>query len=486
MGNGYSSRERRRFFHGHHMFYSSSMRLPAAVLALLLCTSAVAEDAPAYLVAGYKALFTCSGTFLAGRTQEQIERTLLTGIYREYEPVMSALPAAFIDRQRKLVRVDWSDVLPPRIARFNPPLGCVLLPPGAGPDMPLPSATLEGHRIPAATLDWPAGDRVAEAPLGPDALGRPLSRALARAFDGRTYGPGSRTSAVVIVKGGKLVAEGYSADSGIHVPQRTWSVAKTIMAALIGIAVDDGLLRPDEAAGIPQWSQPGDPRRAIRVDHLLHMASGRDAGLLGSRTDEVYFGGALVQDQALTATLVAPSGRRWFYANNDTLALSWILRQRIGDDRRYLAFPHDRLFRPLGMRHTTAETDWGGTFILSSQVWTTARDLARFGLLLLNDGVWLNQRILPAGWVKYMTTPAPAQPPASEGIGYGAQVWLYGPKNGLPEGTFSAIGNRGQYVMVIPSADVVIVRRGFDPVHGRFQMDRFAAEVLEALETRSP
>src|SRR5690606_13129507 len=148
----------------------------------------------------------------------------------------------------------------------------------------------------------------------------------------------------------------------------------------------------------------------------------------------------------------------------------------------YLAFPHDRLFLPLGMRHTTAETDWGGTFILSSQIWTTARDLARLGLLLLNDGVWLNQRVLPAGWVKYMTTPAPAQPPASEGIGYGAQVWLYGPKNGLPEGTFSAAGNRGQYVMVIPAANAVLVRRGFDPVSGPFQMERFAREVLEAIE----
>src|SRR5690606_13857188 len=176
------------------------MRFLTAALASLLCAAAAADDAPAHLVAGYKALFTCSATFLAGRTLEQIERNQLDGIYRDYESVMDALPAPAIDRQRKEVRVRWSDAMPPRVARFNPPLGCVLLPPGAAADMPLPSVTLEGHRLPAATLDWPAGDRVVETPLGPDPLGRPLSRVLARAFDGRSFGAGSRTSAVVVVR----------------------------------------------------------------------------------------------------------------------------------------------------------------------------------------------------------------------------------------------------------------------------------------------
>ena len=133
---------------------------------------------------------------------------------------------------------------------------------------------------------------------------------------------------------------------------------------------------------------------------------------------------------AFAHTLVAPPGTRWNYANNDTLALSYLLRVRLDDDEAYLRFPHEKLFLRIGMRDTTPETDWDGTFILSSQVWTTARDLARFGQLLLDDGTWNGERILPEGWVAFMRTPAPAQPPprpdGSSGSGYGAQVWLPG------------------------------------------------------------
>jgi CubicO group peptidase (beta-lactamase class C family) len=134
------------------------------------------------------------------------------------------------------------------------------------------------------------------------------------------------------------------------------------------------------------------------------------------------------------------------------------------------------------MSRTTPETDWRGDFILSSQVWTTARDLARLGLLHLNDGVWNGERVLPEGWVRYVTTPAPAQP--TRGEGYGAQWWLFGPEQGLPAGTYAAQGNRGQYVVVVPARAVVIVRRGFDPVGepGGFEIEKFAVDVLKALE----
>lgn len=135
------------------------------------------------------------------------------------------------------------------------------------------------------------------------------------------------------------------------------------------------------------------------------------------------------------------------------------------------------------MSRTTPETDWQGNFVLSSQVWTTARDLARFGLLHLNDGVWNGHRVLPAGWVDYVTTPSGPQPPrGANGAapGYGAQWWLYGPAQGLPAGSYAAQGNRGQYVMVIPSRRTVIVRRGFDGGGESFDLPRFTAAVLRA------
>lgn len=453
---------------------------------LLAGAAARAGDTAAGLAAGYKALFTCSATFLADRTAEQIARLELTGIYGDYEGPMSALPEAHIDRQAATVSVNYDAALPPRIARFRKPLGCTLLPPGADPSMPLPNVDLAASEISAADINWPDGDRTDSQPLGADANGAALSQDIAKAFDGKSFGHSTRTSAVIVVVNGKLQAEAYSHDSGRHVPQRTWSVAKTIMGALIGIAVKDNLLRLEDPASIPEWSSPGDPRAGIRLVDLMHMASGLDAGPVGSRTDAVYFGGGRVEDHALTHELVAPPGTRWFYANNDALAPSYALRTRIGDDAAYLAYPYTKLFHRIGMLHTTAETDWDGTFIFSSQVWTTARDLARFGLLLLNNGNWKGEPILPAGWVRMMSTPAPVQPPqtGADGMpqpGYGAQVWLFGPRHGLPDGTFAAMGNRGQYVVVVPSREVVIVRRGYDFEGTPFAIDRFTADVLTAI-----
>ncbi len=132
------------------------------------------------------------------------------------------------------------------------------------------------------------------------------------------------------------------------------------------------------------------------------------------------------------------------------------------------------------MTRTVAETDWQGNFILSSQVWSTARDLARVGLLWANDGVWQGERLLPEGWMAYMTRPSGPQP--ATGPGYGATMWLFGPAQGLPEGSYAAQGNRGQYVMVVPSRNIVVVRRGEDPAGARFDIARFTADVLAALQ----
>ena len=135
------------------------------------------------------------------------------------------------------------------------------------------------------------------------------------------------------------------------------------------------------------------------------------------------------------------------------------------------------------------DRDWDGDFILSSQVWTTARDLARLGQLYLNDGVWDGQRILPEGWADYVAAPAGAQPPNrlgenadKPGRGYGAQFWRYENYPGVPNDTYAALGNRGQFVIIVPSRQAVIVRRGYDWRGNYFDGPAFAAEVLAALE----
>ena len=138
------------------------------------------------------------------------------------------------------------------------------------------------------------------------------------------------------------------------------------------------------------------------------------------------------------------------------------------------------------MTRTFPETDGNGDFILSSQVWTTARDLARLGLLYLNDGVWEGTRILPEGWAEYVTTPAPDQPrPRADRTprpGYGAQFWLFDESWGLPDGTYAAMGNRGQYLVIVPERNILVIRRGFDDNAGaRFDIARFASDIVGVL-----
>lgn len=460
--------------------------IAVVALANVAHVASAADDAPLYLAAGYKALFTCSATFLSNRSTDQIARNELTGIYPQYTAPMKKLAAAQIERRRGWVSVAYDPLMPPRMAFYRGTLGCVLLPPGAGSNLRLVGVTLPDERVKARDLPWPAGDRMRDAPIGTNTRHR-LGPILKAAFDAKTYGKDSRTTAVVVASRTKLLGEAYSPDSGLYVPQRTWSVAKSLMGAIIGIAVKEHLINIDEPVAFRSWAAPGDPRAKIQFRHLLNMASGLDAGAAGNRTDEVYFGGGLVEEHAVTRELAAAPGLRWNYANNDTLLLSYGLRERIRDDRVYLAYPYEKLFRRIGMQHTTAETDWGGTFILSSQVWTTARDLTRFGLLLLNEGKWTGQEVLPADWVRYMATPAPAQPPLERANGdqmpgYGAQIWLFGARHGLPDGTLAAQGNRGQYVIVVPSRGLVIVRRGHDGDGVRFAIDKFAIDVLKALQ----
>jgi CubicO group peptidase (beta-lactamase class C family) len=155
------------------------------------------------------------------------------------------------------------------------------------------------------------------------------------------------------------------------------------------------------------------------------------------------------------------------------------LRAALGDGQEALAFPFTSLLWKIGMTRTVPETDWEGNFILSSQVWTTARDLARLGLLYLNDGVWNGERILPPGWGRYVAQHGPAQP--ASGYGYGATFWTFPTNSGLPQDAYIARGNRGQYLAIIPSRQMLIVRRGFDGAGATFDLDAFTRDVLAAL-----
>jgi len=454
----------------------------ALIAALLLAAPASAQvDRPEYVravAAGYKAAFLCSDIFNAGQTVEQIERDDLKRIYPELEPLIPGLDAK-IDRAARTVSVAFGDKLPPRIAAWRPYLGCAQLPIGAGADVIrlLPALSVDPAVDRNDRLPWPNGDRDASARARGDA--RALDRAVAAAFDRRTYGQGSETTAVLVVQDGKIVAERYRDDFDMHMPQRTWSVAKSLAGTLVGVAVQRGLLDVNAPAPIPEWQRPGDPRAAITTDNLLRMASGLHSDAAGNRTDATYFGGSSVTENAAQWPLETAQGTRFRYANNDILLAIRGLRAKLGDGERALAFPFESLLWKIGMTRTVPETDWQGNFILSSQVWTTARDLGRLGLLYQNDGVWNGERILPPGWGAYVSRRGPAQP--ASGYGYGATFWTFPADLGLPADAYAGQGNRGQYLAIIPSRRIVVVRRGYDGPGTGFDPGPFVRDVLAAL-----
>jgi CubicO group peptidase (beta-lactamase class C family) len=232
-------------------------------------------------------------------------------------------------------------------------------------------------------------------------------------------------------------------------------------------------------AKIPQWQHPGDPRAAITLDQLLRMNSGLWTDGPGNRTDSLYWGGSTVPETAAAAPLEAAPGSHFNYANNDFLLATYSLMNTLGADA--LAYPFKQVLWPLGMTRTTPETDWQGNYVMSSQVWMTARDSARLALLYANDGVANGQRLLPKDWVDYVSSARGAQPESPKTSRYGAGFWVLGAREDLPSGTYAMEGSRGQYAVIVPFANIIVVRRGFDPLDARFDIGRFAHDALGAL-----
>jgi CubicO group peptidase (beta-lactamase class C family) len=436
----------------------------------------IADDKEPLIVAGYRALFTCSAHFFAGRPLADIKKVELVDVEG------LGYPDPVIDEQRRIVTATDPSGVIVRIAAFRDSMGCTVLPPQwrAGDIARLPNVQY-APTPDVANLAFPAGDRVDLPANGIDANYRALAPILDHAFDGESYGEsgGVVTTAVIIIRGGRIVAERYRPGFGMHSGYRTWSTSKSISAALLAIAAKQGILDLDAPMDIPEWNYPGDPRQAITHKQLLWMSSGLFSG--GANTYAVYFGGEDVISAVTTTALEAAPGTRWKYANNDSLLLLRELRHKLADDLRYLRFPYDELLHPLGMYHTRMEIDHQGNFVGSSQTYTTARDIARFGMLLANDGVWNGKRLLPEGWVKFSSTPAPTKPPQAGQWGYGAQFWLLDQMPGVPPGTFTTAGNKGQFATVVPGHDLVIVRTGVDPDGKRWAQDQLVAAVVRAL-----
>ncbi|MFM7404108.1 MAG: serine hydrolase domain-containing protein [Erythrobacter sp.] len=440
------------------------------------------------LAAGYKALMLCGAIANAeangvARSPESVMQWELSGIQAPLDAIISDLPHDILRRptgQIAHVAVRWADDMPARIAAYyGPQTGCSILPIGApedslDPSQPIPVETRADEGTAVQVKAAGRSQRRAR-PQSEDGLDAVLIGAI-----GQGYGTG-RTTAVVVnrydAKG--VLEEGrerYAAGFDEKTPQRTWSVAKSIAATLVGGAVLSGDFSADDPIGLNDWSGGGaaDLRSAITIDHALRMATGRFTDTPGNRTDPLYYGGSTIKETVTPWPVLHRPGTVFRYANNDTLLALIAIKPWLD------FYPPHELFAKLGMNHTVAETDWKGNYVLSSQVWATAPDLVRLGELYLRNGkLPSGERILPEGWARYVSTPSGPQPEGE--FGYGAGFWLLNRSEGVPSDTFMAIGNRGQYVVIVPSRQVVIVRRGEDPAGSGFDIAAFTRDVLAAL-----
>ena len=287
--------------------------------------------------------------------------------------------------------------------------------------------------------------------------------------------------AFVAVQGGRIVAERYGPGHGAADTFISWSTAKSMTHAALGLLVGDGLLDPAAPVDAPEWRSADDPRAAITTDDLLAMRSGLhfvedyvddDVSdclemLWGSGADDVAH-------YAASRPLQHPIGTVFNYSSGTTNILSRLLGERVGGGEAGVrAFLRERLFGPVGMASAQPKFDAAGTWVGSSYVFATARDYARFGLLHLRDGVWDGRRLLPEGWVDSARTIRSQDP--EDGEWYGHHWWV----RGDDVGTFWAAGYEGQMISCVPALDLVVVRLGKTPADLAPHREQFWRDVLD-------
>ena len=324
--------------------------------------------------------------------------------------------------------------------------------------MTLPALPSQPAGVPWPTERWPEG--------APRADAARLAKVVAEAFGPAASPALGETRALVVIQGGRLVLERYAEGFGPEMTYKSWSMAKSITQALVGILVGDGRIDIHAPADVPEWTAPGDPRGAITLDQLLRMVSGL-AFVEDYRPDqesdviEMLFGRGQhdVAHFAADMPLERAPGTFWAYSSGTTNIIARCAARSAGAfGPDFESFMRRRLFAPIGMTTPAPKFDDAGVFIGSSFCFCSARDFARFGLLYLRGGVWDGRRLLPEGWVDYARTPTPRQP--TDDQAYGAQWWLdlAGP------GSFSAQGYEGQYICIVPELDLIVVRNGLTPL----------------------
>lgn len=300
------------------------------------------------------------------------------------------------------------------------------------------------------------------------------------------------TNAVVVVQGGRVLAERYG---GVReyfdrpadpiTPEShllSWSMAKSVLHMIVGTLVDDDRLDPDQLAPVPEWSDPTDPRHQIRIRDLLSMRDGLDfleEYEIGRESNilEMLWGEGQENMAAYAAKqpLAHEPDTRFYYSSGSTNILSRIVADQVGYGEKFNEYLHSRLFDPLGMHDPVAGFDGAGVFVASSFLHAQALDFAKFGLLYLRGGQWDTQQLVSRDWAA--TAQVPFSLDEKDGSFYSWQWWV----SGDHYGTYWASGYEGQRIIVVPALDAVVVRLGHTPSENYPALSEWSKRVLEVL-----
>ncbi len=405
----------------------------------------------------------CSAVFITGLDPAFAAQNV--GFFTAPAEARAKLGKPEIDRAGKVVHVTLPNGVQ-RTAKYVGDQGCVTLPTGK-PSLGFKPVHVTSRLPDPATQPWPMGDVLPSDPL-PASVD---TAAVRSAVDAAFQPAAAMTAAFVVTWRGRIIGERYGSGITPHTPLESWSMGKSLTATLMGILIKQGVYTLEQPAPIPEWRGRGDPRAKIRIADLLQMSSGirirspldPDFDPSGPYPDHLYLytGSVNAFHYAATRPLEWPPGTVGRYRNTDPVLVNYLIRLAVEKrGEQYLAFPRRALFDRIGIRSMVMETDPYGDFLTQGYELGSARDWARLGDLYLQDGVWHGERILPQGFVQFVSTLAPAWAADHRPV-YGGFFWINGDSVfPVERSAYYMAGAGGQYTLMIPSHQLVVVRLG--------------------------
>lgn len=420
------------------------------------------------IITGYAAKNLASGIFVAHRTQESVENIDLNFSFIKFT-------SNTVDYEKKEVtsRFLWAKSKAIYIEGF----GCTLV--RDFDEITIRNRPYKIVPLPSTNPDsvaWPMGDKLSDTiPVGIDQL--KLNKAIVNAFKDSIGTKG--TFAIAIAYKNQLIAEKFQTGFSDKNLFLSWSMGKSITQALVGIMVKQGQLDINKPTDIDNWKNTD--KQNISINNLMQMTSGLKWNEnYGNRSDVTLMlhekGDMAAYTYNQPAEIQADS--MWLYNSGATNIVSYLIRKKIANDAEYYAFPRKELFNKIGMRSAIMETDASGTFVGSSYIYASMRDYVRFGLLYMNKGNWLGEQILPLGWTDYTVEVAKG----SKGQ-YGSFFWLNMSNDypEVPKDLLMCRGHDGQYIYIIPSLELVVVRTGFSKKED-FNYQQFLASIIKCIK----